>query len=122
MLSDLLGDDYGELFASLLPERRKRFNDIRTTFLNYPFSITLVVALVPSDLNIKIGAKAPSTYLALYKSENSAWDRTLTSHVITGDSRTALEGDDFLSFVEHRAFLLSKLATEVIETPSREGE
>lgn len=42
LLSELLGDDYGDLFASLTSERRKRFNDIRTTFLNYPFSVTLV--------------------------------------------------------------------------------
>jgi len=80
------------------------------------------IAIVPEDLNIKIGAKAPSTYLALYKSENSAWDQTLTSHVITGDARTALEGDGFLLFLENRAALLSKLATKAIEAPKREGE
>jgi len=80
------------------------------------------VSLVPADLNIKIGAKAPSMYLARYKNENSAWDRTLASHVITEAARTALEGDDFLSFVEHRATLLSKLAKEVVGAPKREGE
>jgi len=42
LVSDLLGDDYGALFASLTPERQRRFNDLRTTFLNYPFSITSV--------------------------------------------------------------------------------
>ncbi len=42
LLSDLLGEDYGSLFASLTSTRQKRFNDIRTIFLNYPFSITLV--------------------------------------------------------------------------------
>ena len=42
LLSDLLGDDFGSLFASLTHTRQRRFNDIRTTFLNYPFSVTLV--------------------------------------------------------------------------------
>ena len=42
LLSVLLGDDYGGLFAKLTPERQKRFNVIRDTFLNYPFSVTLV--------------------------------------------------------------------------------
>lgn len=42
LLSDLLGDDFGDLFASLTSAQQRRFNDIRTTFLNYPFSVTLV--------------------------------------------------------------------------------
>ena len=42
LVSDLLGDDYGSLFSSLTDTRQRRFNDIRTTFLNYPFSVTLV--------------------------------------------------------------------------------
>ena len=37
-----LVDDFGSLFASLTHTRQRRFNDIRTTFLNYPFSVTLV--------------------------------------------------------------------------------
>ena len=42
LLSDLLGDEYGDLFASLTSKRRRRFNEVRNTFLNYPFSITRV--------------------------------------------------------------------------------
>ena len=42
LLSDLLGDDYGSLYASLKSNRQRRFNEIRTNFLNYPFSITLI--------------------------------------------------------------------------------
>jgi hypothetical protein len=76
------------------------------------------VALVPADLNLKIGAKAPSKYLAQYKAANAAWDGTLQSHMIAGDTRTAMEGDDFLQFIEKRAELLSKLALEVVESPT----
>jgi len=42
LVADMLGDDYGSLFSNLSPERQRRFNELRTTFLNYPFSVTLV--------------------------------------------------------------------------------
>ena len=76
------------------------------------------VALVPADLNLKIGAKAPSKYLAQYKTKNSAWDRTLDSHMISGDTRMAMEDDDFLLFIEKRAKRLSKLAMAAVKPPS----
>ena len=68
------------------------------------------ISLVPADLNLNIGAKAPSKYLVSYKSNNDRWDDTLKSHRITGDIREALEDDDFLQFLRRRATSLSKLA------------
>ena len=79
------------------------------------------VGLVPADLNLSISAKAPSVYLAQYRSNNSSWDHTLETHVITGDARDALEKDDFLGFVGQRAALLSRLALEAVEMPKRDG-
>lgn len=76
------------------------------------------IALVPADLNLKIGAKAPSKYLAQYKTKNSSWDRTLDSHMISGDTRTVMEADDYLLFIEKRAELLSQLALAAIEPSS----
>ncbi|MFC2076714.1 hypothetical protein ACFLT7_06500, partial [candidate division KSB1 bacterium] len=75
------------------------------------------IALIPSDLNIKIGAKAPSRYLAEFKSNNSRWNQTLASHVISGAARARLEGDDFVPFLKHRATLLSKLAKKAVKLP-----
>lgn len=68
------------------------------------------IALVPADLNLRIGAKAPSKYLSKYARENDAWDRTLRSHMIKGRTRTAMEEDDFSRFLRERAKLLSELA------------
>jgi len=77
------------------------------------------VALVRADLNLKIGSKAPSTYLGAFQHHNTAWEQTLKSHIIVGDARTALQGDDFMHFIEQRASLLSRLAHQVTKLPEQ---
>ena len=77
------------------------------------------VAFVPADLNMRIGAKAPSKYLARYRKGNTDWARILNTHVVTDAARAALEGNDFLDFLEERSQLLSKLALKAIEPPPR---
>ena len=41
-LSDILGSHYGSIYKSLTDTRQKRLDEIRTNFLNYPFSFTLI--------------------------------------------------------------------------------
>ena len=41
-MSDILGDNYGSLYKSLTSTRQKRVDEIRSNFLNYPFSFTLI--------------------------------------------------------------------------------
>jgi len=77
------------------------------------------VALVPSDLNLKIGSKAPSNYLDKCQQHNTAWEQTLKSHIIIGDARTALQDDEFVHFIEQRASLLSRLAHQVTKLPEQ---
>jgi hypothetical protein len=77
------------------------------------------VALVPADLNLKIGSKAPSNYLDKFQHHNTVWEQTLKSHIIVGDARTALQDDDFLHFIEQRASLLSRLAHQVTKLPEQ---
>ena len=72
------------------------------------------IALIPADLNLKIGAKAPSKYLVQFVSDNHKWDDTLKSHGIMGDSRKALDDDEFLQFLQKRAKALSDFAKAVL--------
>lgn len=73
------------------------------------------IALIPADLNLQIGgARAPSSYLVSYKDGNNNWDETLESHMIRDQTRMALENNDFLEFLQNRAELLSRLATDVL--------
>lgn len=72
------------------------------------------VSLIPADLNMKIGSKPPSTYLAKFADDNSAWSACLDSHVITGGSRDAMESDDFVAFLDTRADQLSELAQKAV--------
>jgi len=72
------------------------------------------VSLIPADLNIRIGAKAPSEYLERFNGDNPHWDETLSSHLIAGSAREAMEEDEFLRFIEGRAGLLSGLAGDVL--------
>jgi len=75
------------------------------------------IALIPADLNLRIGAKAPSAYLAAYRSGNPEWDRTLNAHVITDAARNAMGEDDLLAFIDHRATMLAELAQKVVRMP-----
>ena len=72
------------------------------------------IALIPADLNLKIGAKAPGNYLVQFESDNDKWDDTLKSHGIMGDTSKALDDDEFLQFLQKRAKTLSELAKAVL--------
>jgi len=72
------------------------------------------IALIPADLNMRIGKKPPSTYLASYGEDNPNWPLTLRSHVIEGAAKRVLEDDEFLAFLEERAGLLSDLAADAV--------
>ncbi len=72
------------------------------------------IALIPADLNLKIGKRPPSHYLAEFNDANPDWSSTLDSHIIDSKAKDALEIDDFHSFLEHRSHRLAKLISDAI--------
>ena len=72
------------------------------------------VSLIPADLNLKIGSKPPSVYLASFSDQNNAWSECLDSHVITAESRDSMESDEFVTFLDSRSRQLSELAHEAV--------
>ena len=72
------------------------------------------IALIPADLNLRIGKQSPSRYLTPLRDGNSNWSSTIESHAIENTAEDALFLDDFVRFVETRSKTLSRLANEVI--------
>ena len=72
------------------------------------------IALIPADLNLRIGKQPPSRYLSAFSDANPDWSSTLDSHAIEGTAKDALDRDDFQCFVEHRSHSLAKLARDAI--------
>ena len=72
------------------------------------------VALIPADLNLRIGKQAPSRYFAPLRDANSNWSSTIESQAIENTAEDALFLDDFVRFVECRSETLSRLAIEAI--------
>lgn len=81
---------------------RKQGNDAETPYANSIVNITLVSA----ELNKKrIGAKAPSVYLADFEDENSELKNALSSHLIKLNDASVVQ-DDFTAFLKHRSEVL----------------
>lgn len=81
---------------------RKRCSDAEIPYTNSIVNITLVSA----KLNKKrIGAKAPSVYLADFADENSELKHALSSHLIELDDVSVVQ-DDFTAFLKHRSEVL----------------
>ena len=81
---------------------RKHGIDAETPYANSIVNITLVSA----ELNKKrIGAKAPSVYLADFADENSELKHALSSHLIELDDASVVQ-DDFTAFLKHRSEVL----------------
>lgn len=72
------------------------------------------IALIPADLNLRIGTQPPSRYLAKFIDANPKWASTLDSHAIESTAEDALHSDDFQSFIEHRSHSLAELANSAI--------
>lgn len=72
------------------------------------------IALIPADLNLRIGKRAPSHYFTKLRDGNPKWSSTIESHAIENTAEDALFLDDFVGFVKRRAKTLSCLANEVI--------
>ncbi|MCY4462095.1 MAG: DUF262 domain-containing protein [Albidovulum sp.] len=80
----------------------KHGSDAETPYANSIVNITLVSA----QLNKKrIGAKAPSVYLADFADENSELKHALSSHLIEMDDASVVQ-DDFTAFLKHRSEVL----------------
>ena len=73
------------------------------------------IALIPAELNLRIGKQPPSRYLAELRDDNSKWSSTIESHAVEETAEDALFSDDFKCFVEHRSHTLSRLAIDVID-------
>lgn len=81
---------------------RNHGTDAETPYANSIVNITLVSA----ELNKKrIGAKAPSVYLADFADENSELKHALNSHLIQMDDASVIQ-DDFTAFLKHRSEVL----------------
>jgi len=81
---------------------RNHGTDAETPYANSIVNITLVSA----ELNKKrIGAKAPSVYLADFADENSELKHALNSHLIEMDDASVIQ-DDFTAFLKHRSEVL----------------
>ncbi|MHA6263694.1 GmrSD restriction endonuclease domain-containing protein [Arenibacterium sp. CAU 1754] len=81
---------------------RKHGSDAETPYANSIVNITLVSA----ELNKKrIGAKAPSVYLADFADENSELKHALSSHLIELDDASVVQ-DDFTAFLKRRSEVL----------------
>ena len=81
---------------------RKHGSDAETPYTNSIVNITLVSA----ELNKKrIGAKAPSVYLADFADENSELKHALSSHLIELDDASVVQ-DDFTAFLKLRSEVL----------------
>lgn len=72
-----------------------------------PYANSIVnITLVSAELNKKrIGAKAPSVYLADFADENSELKHALNSHLIEMDDASVIQ-DDFTAFLKHRSEVL----------------
>jgi hypothetical protein len=78
---------------------RKNGTDAETPYANSIVNITLVSA----ELNKKkIGAKAPSIYLADFSDENSELAHALKSHLVDVKHASVVQ-DDFTAFLKHRS-------------------
>ncbi|RPE67318.1 hypothetical protein EDD53_1724 [Pacificibacter maritimus] len=81
---------------------RNHGTDAETPYANSIVNITLVSA----ELNKKrIGAKAPSVYLADFSDENSELKHALNSHLIEMDDASVIQ-DDFTAFLKYRSEVL----------------
>ena len=81
---------------------RKHGSDAEIPYANSIVNITLVSA----ELNKKrIGAKAPSVYLADFADENSELNHALSSHLIELDDASVVQ-DDFTAFLKRRSEVL----------------
>ena len=81
---------------------RKRCSDAEIPYANSIVNITLVSAKLDKK---RIGAKAPSVYLADFADENSELKHALSSHLIELDDVSVVQ-DDFTAFLKHRSEVL----------------
>ena len=81
---------------------RKRCSDAEIPYTNSIVNITLVSAKLDKK---RIGAKAPSVYLADFADENSELKHALSSHLIELDDVSVVQ-DDFTAFLKHRSEVL----------------
>lgn len=90
---------------------RKNGTDADKPYANSIVNITLVSA----ELNKKkIGAKAPTIYLADFADENSDLSHTLKSHLIDAEHQSLIE-DNFSAFLKHRSETLYTEITKRID-------
>ena len=81
-----------------------------------PYANSIVnITLVSAELNKKrIGAKAPSVYLADFADENSELGHALKSHLIDAEHSSVIQ-DEFTAFLKHRSEKLFAEITKRIE-------
>jgi len=74
---------------------------------------------IPSDLNNEIGRRAPSEYLAQYRSANPHFSSAAISHLLPIMPEAALWRDDYDQFLHERASLIAEELNRLVSnTPS----